>query len=366
MRILQVITSLEVGGAEKLVVDLSLLLREWGHQVDVLIFNGQKTVLKDKLEKVGVKLIVFSYSNSVYNPLNILRLLPILSQYDIVHTHNTACQYYVAISKLFVSCKKTRFITTEHNTTNRRRNIIGFKILDKWMYKQYNMIVSISNKATENLINYIGKKLRVTTIFNGINLDLFFKALPLSSERIPDYKPNDFIICMVAGFRVQKDQDTLIKSLIYLPENFKLWLVGDGVRRNDLEILVSTLELRNRVVFWGIQSDIPSILKSSNVIVMSSHWEGLSLSSIEGMSVGKPFIASSVDGLLEITENYGILFPHQDSEQLASIIKRISEDRELYDVVAKRCLERAKQFDIESTCKEYVRIYELVRSKELL
>lgn len=87
---------------------------------------------------------------------------------------------------------------------------------------------------------------------------------------------------------VQKDQDTLIKSFSHLDENrFELWLVGDGERRPKLEYLIKELNLESTVKLMGIRADIPEVLQSADIVVMSSHFEGLSLSNVEGMSVGQ-------------------------------------------------------------------------------
>ena len=61
--------------------------------------------------------------------------------------------------------------------------------------------------------------------------------------------------------------------------------------RKQCEILVHDCGVDDRVLFLGIRSDVPQLLKTADVTVMSSHFEGLSLSSIEGMTVGKPFVA---------------------------------------------------------------------------
>ena len=354
MKILQVITSLRVGGAEKLIVDMVPLYIQAGHQVDVLVFDGVDTTFKQQLIQQGIKIISFGINKSVYSPQFILKLIPLLKQYDIVHTHNTACQYFVAFASLIISpSKRPKLVTTEHNTNNRRRNLWGFKHIDKWMYEKYQSVISISLQATQNLSDFIGSNEKVKTIFNGINIDLFLNAAHLKYERNTD----EIILCMVAGFRDQKDQDTLIRSLKYLPKQYKVWLVGDGDRRPILENLVSNEKLADRVHFWGVRSDIPQILKSSDIIVMSSHWEGLSLSSLEGMCVGKPFIASDVDGLHEIVKGYGVLFPHRDEKALAEVALRLSTDKTYHSLIAKRCLERAQQFDIKNTVKQYLDVY---------
>lgn len=361
MKILQVITSLRIGGAEKLVIDMAPLLQAKGHVVDVFVFDGIETPFLQQLEDNGVCVIRYNHGASMYHPKNILKLRKLISQYDIVHTHNTSCQYYVAIAKNLCKCSHVRLVTTEHNTTNRRREMFLFKHFDQWMYRQYDSIVSISDQATINLQNAIGTGFEIKTIYNGIDLKRFTGAVALEQDIQLKKETGDFIVSMVAGFREQKDQDTLIKALKYLPERCKLWLIGDGERKSICEDLVQSLGLSDRVVFAGIRTDIPNILKTSNVIVMSSHWEGLSLSSIEGMSVGKPFIASDVDGLHEIVEGNGILFPHQNEKALAEAILKLMEKPDEAKKVAEKCFEKASQYDISKTVDAYFEVYNQVR-----
>lgn len=361
MKILQVITSLRIGGAEKLVVDMAPLLQAKGHVVDVFVFDGIVTPFLQQLENNGVRVIRYNHGASMYDLKNILKLRKLIPQYDIVHTHNTSCQYYVAIARNLCKCNHVRFVTTEHNTTNRRRDSFIFQHLDQWMYRQYDLIVSISDQATINLQNAIGTSFEIKTIYNGIDLKRFTDAVGLEQDIQLKKETGDFILSMVAGFREQKDQDTLIRSLKFLPSNVKLWLVGDGVRRTICEGLVHSLSLSDRVVFSGIRTDIPNILKASDVIVMSSHWEGLSLSSIEGMSVGKPFIASDVDGLHEIVEGNGILFLHQNEKALGEAILKLMEKPDYAKRVAEKCFKKACQYDISKTVDAYLEVYNHVR-----
>ena len=90
---------------------------------------------------------------------------------------------------------------------------------------------------------------------------------------------------------------------------------------------------------------------------MSSHWEGLSLSNIEGMASGKPFVASDVNGLHEVTEGYGILFPHEDAKALSVILQRLHDNETYYQQVAESCYRRAQMFDINKMVDEYVGVY---------
>lgn len=350
MRILHVITSLRTGGAEKLMVDLLPRLRKLGNEVELLLFDGMHTPFYNLLEQTGIKIHHLSLGGNVYNPLNIFKLIKFIKNYDIIHTHNTACQYFVPLAKS-LSNAKCKLFTTEHSTNNRRRAYEIFKNIDKFIYNKYNGVISISSKATESLTHFIGQNINVFTIENGVDITKYSQLKQINlCER-------DKIITMVAGFREAKDQDTLIRSMSLLPNEYKLWLVGEGERRKILGNLVIELGLTDRVKFWGIRYDIPQILEQSHIVVLSSHWEGLSLSSIEGMASGRPFIASDVDGLREIVDGYGILFPHQDAKTLAKEIESLCNNKEKYNRVAHACQEKAKQYDINLMAKKYNHIY---------
>ncbi len=350
MKILHIITSLQIGGAEKLMVDLLPKLRNLGNEVELLLFDGTHTPFYDELECVGIKIHNISIGGNVYNPLNIFRLIKYIKRFDIIHTHNTACQYYVPLAKI-LSNAKCKLITTEHSTNNRRRDIKFFKYLDKFVYHKYSCIISISEKTSTSLKNFIGRGNNIITIENGIDLTKYNKLPSISLAS------SNKVITMIAGFRAAKDQDTLIKAISLLPNEYNLWLVGNGERREILINLATKLKISERVNFLGIRNDIPQILEQSHIVVLSSHWEGFGLSIVEGMSSKRPVLASDVDGLREIVKGYGILFPHQDYKALANEIKAICENKDKYNQVAIACKKRAMQFDINITAIKYNKVY---------
>lgn len=355
MRILHVITSLQTGGAEHLLVDLLPLLREDGRNaVELLVFNGEPTPFMEVLNAKGIPIHQLSMRKNVYNPLNIFKLMRFIGEYDIIHTHNTACQLFTPISTL-LSCKFRTLVTTEHSSNNRRRNLKWCKPIDSWMYNQYAAVVCIADQPRRNLEDYIGVKNNIFTILNGVDVSRFLRPVKDISHQ------NRFIVTMVAGLRVEKDQGTVLRAMKNLPENYSLRLVGDGVKKDDLKALTKELNLENRVDFLGMRLDVPEILEQSDVVVLSSHWEGLSLSSIEGMASGRPFVASDVDGLREMVGGAGVLFSHGDDKDLAEKIQWLCEHPDEYQKVATLCQEKAKQFDISVMAKKYLDLY-----KELL
>lgn len=376
------ITSLQTGGAETLVVNLMPRFRALGHEVGVVVFNGEHTALMERLERECPQCKIYRLGSSPYHPWHIVRLMRIMRNYDVVHTHNSSPQLFAAIANIV--CRK-KLITTEHNTNNRKRGHWLLSIVDKWMYPHYDKVICISDQAEENLREYLGEnederrktktkdenedenskpktqnsKLsikrcgNICTIYNGVDVDAIHQAMPIA-----ELQTNRFVVVMVAGFRAQKDQDTLVRAMALLPpKQYELWLVGDGVRKESVECLVLSVGVKDNVKFLGLRTDVPNILKTADVVVMSTHYEGLALSNIEGMAAGKPFVASDVQGIHEVTAGYGLLFPHEDAEALSETIQRLHDDADYYRQVAERCYERAKQFDISEMVLQYNDVY---------
>ena len=362
MRILQVITSLEMGGAETLVVNLIPRLRALGHTVDLCVFNGTETALTHRLKKESPQTKIYALGHGAYNPLYILKLTKIMRNYDIIHTHNSSPQLFVAIARFFCPVK---LVSTEHNTSNRKRKWKWYRPIESWMYGRYDHVICISEIAEEKLREYMGgewldrssnKYKTITTINNGIDVGAISKAVPC--KELLDLKENRKSILMVAGFRKQKNQDTIIRALTLLDiEKYEVWFAGIGERMEEVKQLALSLGVFERVRFLGLRTDIPNVLRAADVIVMSSHWEGLSLSNVEGMSAHKPFIASDVNGLKEVTKGYGLLFPHEDAKVLAEEINRLASDEAYYNEIAERCYNRALEFDISNTVSGYADVY---------
>lgn len=348
MRILHVITTLEFGGAERLMVDLLPRLRDLGNEVELAVFKCGKTSFYNQLEEGGVKIHGFSEAEGVYNYKHIWRLHKLMKGFDVVHTHNTACQLFAAFGKT----SRNKLVTTEHSTSTRRRKYKFFRYIDKWMYGKYDKIICISEPSEESLRKYIGNDYPIVTIYNGIDVRRFADA-----DKIDLGLPGCSVVTMVAGFRYEKDQPTVIRAMMHLPEDYHLLLVGDGEKRLEIERLIDEYGLHGRVHLLGVRNDVPQILHSSDVVVMSSHREGLSLSNVEGMASGNPFVASDVEGLREVTKGYGVLFPHGDDSALADVILKLTTDEVYRNEVVEKCKFRALQYDINVMANNYNNLY---------
>lgn len=359
MKILHCITCIDdAGGAEKLMEDLLPGLKHAGCDVSCLVFNGFDSNNRQIIENAGVHVYELSHNNHYYSPLKLFKLIPYVRKFDIIHAHNTPPVLFVAISSIF---GKAKLVMTEHNTNGRLRGKIILSNFYKNILNRYDAIICCSN-AVENSLReeYTLRYHKVLTINNGVRLSRFINAEPLSE--IINLKCK--IITMVAWFRYQKNHITVINALKILPEEFHIIFVGAGPTLEDCKDYARKIGLEHRIHFLGLRTDIPAILKSSDYVVLSSHYEGLSLSSIEGMCVGKPFIASDVDGLREIVRDAGVLFPDGDAKKLADIILELDRNPDLYCEIADKCYQRAMQYDISSMIEGYKKIYDQIE-KEL-
>lgn len=343
------------GGAEKLIYDMAIELQKRNVNFSVILLTSVNCIYGKKLLEKGIDVIYLSNKWDIYSPKNIFRLIKVLKNYDVIHTHIYSAQLWTAVASLFLGKKKT-YLTTEHNTNNNRRGKLIFKLLDKWMYSRYTKIVSI-NEATElALKKWIGNYKNSKIVENGIDTEYILNIEKLSRKQF-GYLENDILICQVARLNNVKKQETSIKALKELPDNYKLLILGEGDKKEELVNLVQSLELQNRVNFLGYRSDVLGILKMSDISILTSEYEGLSISCLESMLI-LPFIGSNVSGIKEVVNRAGILFEFNNYKELASKIKELVEKKELYNEIKERCYNRAKDYDIKKTVDKYLKLYE--------
>lgn len=350
---------MKMGGGQSLLVELAPLQVKKGHKVSILeLMPAEDKTLINKVEAGGVEVFSLKGIKSFYSPTNIFKIIPYLKHYDIVHVHLFPAQYWVGLAK-FISRSNTPIITTEHSTKNKRRGKGIFKVVDPFIYNHYEEVVACADKALETF-KACYPRVRAISIPNGVNIKKYSDAESYSKQKLAGIEAETFVATMVARFIPSKRQDTLVEAISLLPNKFHAVLVGgqpndEGLQK--IKNLANQLNVSDRIHFLYLRGDVPQILKSSDVIVMSSEYEGLSLSSIEGMAGGKPFIASDVNGLREVVAGAGVLVRCGDAQQLATEIERLSENKDYYSEVVTKCMKRASHYDIQDVAQKYLNEY---------
>ncbi len=141
---------------------------------------------------------------------------------------------------------------------------------------------------------------------------------------------DEFVWLSVGRLDVQKDHETLLHAFARVvadhPES-RLWLVGDGTLRRELEELASTLGIVEQTEFLGFRDDVSALMVAADALVLSSRWEGSPNAVLEAMAIGLPFVATMVGGVGELLDGgrAGIGVPPGSSDSLAGAMLCMAE-----------------------------------------
>lgn len=344
MRILHVITSLEIGGAQRLLADL-LPLQASSVEVSLLVYERVNNDFEKVLEQAGINIICFNEHN-FHNPGIIFRLRRIFKDYDLIHAHLFPTIYWASLAARGLNVK---LVYTEHSTSNSRRNKWYFRPIERFMYGRYDKIISISQQTQDALTSWLGQHdNRFVVINNGVDTEKF------ASVKVP-VTPKSLI--MVSRFASSKDQETVIRAMVHIDKEATVRFVGDGENRHHCKALAKELGVSDRVLFLGSRSDVPELLASSYIGIQSSNWEGFGLTAVEIMACGKPVIATNVDGLKQVVEGAGEVFTCGNATELAARVNYLLSDKGYYQSMADRCCQRANEYDIRVMSEKYLQLY---------
>ena len=198
----------------------------------------------------------------------------------------------------------------------------------KWRHLQLSLrldprtdaIVTVSDSVGMRLREYGFPSAKIRTIYNGVRVERF-AALNSSFEQ------RDPHVLMISRFGRQKDQATLIRAAALLrdrgrPVHVRLAGGGKWLSRRKAVRLIDELGMRDHVELLGPRNDVPELLRSARVFVLSTHFEGLPLALIEALAAGCACIGTRVPGVEELIEHgrTGWLVDHEDPRSLADAI----------------------------------------------
>lgn len=257
------------------------------------------------------------------------------SLYDVVHTHCLRPYVYTMIKrrKTKDNGQKTKWVMTVHSYVSQdfayeRGKIKGWLMTKLFLMtcKYHDKVITLSQDAIDYYSKWI-KREKLSAIYNSVIID---KREELTEEEKTDvlsFKNNGILLGVNCWLKKIKGLDVLIKALNRLPENYKLYIVGDGPERASLEAEVNSLGLTNRVKFAGAKMKAFRYLPYFDVFTLTSWSEGFSLSLLEAALYGKSCVSSN---LQDIKEKYGenvLYFDMPDEQALAdAILKAASEE----------------------------------------
>jgi len=329
-RILHLITQLPTGGAEHLLASIVRHLDADRYE-SVVCCIQERGALAAMIEAGGVPVICLDRRGKRFSIGTVLALARLMREQriDLVHCHLYHANLY---GRLAARLAGIPAIATVHNTYVRRK--WHRSLLNRWLGRGRGLVIAVSAEARSDVIEHdrLGPG-RVLLLPNGI--DLSRVDTPLSQAAAKQrlgYATDDFLIGCIGRLEEQKGHANIIRALGLMlqtaPEDLqrrlRLLIVGGGRLRGELERVAAAAGVR----FAGSRSDVAEILRSLDLYVMPSLWEGLSLAMLEAMAAGLPVIISDVGGAAEVLGDgeFGIRVPPGDVAALARAVMALVQD----------------------------------------
>lgn len=341
IKVLEMIDSPFLGGGQ--INLLSLVSSLDKSKFEVLVCSGEGGALVEALKNKGITHIPISITKK-FSRNTVAEIVDILSKHriEVLHTHGGVAGFYGRWAAR--KCGIPVIVHTLHGIHYLHyRNVVLkfiYVYLEKWFSRFTDTVIYVCDSD-----KHLGKKYGLVperksiVIRNGVDFLTFEKSSEKLTEKF-DWQEElgiDFsqpIVGSIARLHRQKGIPYLLESAKQLSQEIpgiQFLIVGGGPWKDRLIRLKSRLGLESTVHFLGERKDVPQLLSLFNVVVLSSLWEGLPYSLLEAGALGKPVVATDVNGVKEIITDgkTGILVPARSPEKLTEALRKVIEGKEL-------------------------------------
>jgi len=368
MRIVQFVNNLDIGGLERLVIDLAQCQLAEGHQATIysLTHPGR---LAAEAEGMGICIRSFEkpagpHVSTVWKIAKQLRL----DRPDVVHTHNHLVHHYGVVAGRLAGVPV--IVNTRHRAEYRIVNEPGGSRVttepadrkSDWIFRAtlpwVGRVVLISEATRQFFVRYRGiPPAKATAILNGAHLERFLNAPAHPGSALPRVR-----FGIAARLVPEKDHFTLLRAFAAVVAEVpgaELHIAGDGALRDRLESFARELSLADRVIFLGALPDTAEFLSQLDIFVLSSLSEGLPLALLEAMAAGLPVVSTRAGGVEEaaVDGKNAYLVAPGDSDALAQAMIRMAREPDLARMGALGRQIVQDRFRIEQTWQEYYKLF---------
>ena len=320
------IASSDLGGAEKVVMDLCNAMSKT-HQVHFITFLDDS-----KLSKLNKRVHIHQIKKfgriSIFPYLKLVKLINGLSL-DIIHTHS--------VKATVIIYRISRFLSPLHVAT--KHNARKGKIFNRLKY-----VIAVS----EDVKKSIASEREARVIYNGI------EPVHVSSSHREDTAVRFLAIGRLDPI---KGFDRLIEACAKLSRPFFLDIVGEGSHRNVLEEKIADLNLQAKVRLLGFKEDIPQRMADADCVVMSSYSEGFSVVMVESLFYARCFISTKVSGATEILPEMFLTEQASLADKLESFMQKRAVYQKAFGSLATSL---RPSFLLSKIAEDHLRYYEEV------
>lgn len=369
INVMQIISSLEVGGSEKLLLDFLSACRDDDRvNFTVVIMNqGINPQMQERLERLGLNVYYLDRPESHQHPKYLWQLLQIIWRHrvQVIHAHNRGSKLWAMLCKLAIPPLKLVF--TIHDTQMLPR-------LPSWQVQLHRHLIDqhiAISKTVASLCEQRGIA-NYWQIYNGIELARWKNpekpGLQARTALAPLADTPLHILHVGRMDYPVKGQDILVQAVFLCKKaglNVHCTLMGGVYPYNeesfrDLQERVKDLGLTQEVSFHLNQLDVAEQMAKADLFVLPSRAEGLGLVILEAMASGLPVIASDTDGPRELVQDNenGLLFPVNQPEALAEKIGQLYRDPQRADTLRDAASRWVLRFDVHEMKRQYYQLYE--------
>jgi len=335
LHIVHGVLSLDVGGLERIVVDLVRIGRRRGHRVSVVCLERPGT-LAASAQAEGATIVSLNKPPG-RNPELVGKAAAVFRDLcpDVLHTHTEGALWY--LGQAVQTIGKVPVLHTEHIDHIGKANGWLAKLKTRVFlyraakYADRYCCVSDDIASTASRWNTVPRS-KLETILNGIDTERYADRSSRDEVRAEfGLAGSARVVGTVGRLNEVKRQDLLLRAVAALGpgyDDIQVLLVGDGPAHGELEQLVPSLGLKGRVYFAGYQSAPERFLPAMDVFALTSRLEGLPLALLEAWAAGLPIVSSAVGGVPKLVENggAGLLFPNGDQDGLVVALRSLFAD----------------------------------------
>ncbi len=318
----------------------------------------------------GLTMHEINFSRNPLKPANIkaykqLKKLQQDNKYDLIY-----CQQPVGgmMGRLLAKKFKIPVIYTAHGFHFFKGcsvvNKLVYKPVEKWLAKYTDILITINQEDYEN-----AKKMKAKKVFKINGIGMSFNKYQETNESKSEIrqslniKDDEFVVVTIAEFIKRKNYKTMLAAIKELKAkgiNIKYVICGRGEEEQSIKKQIEELGIEDNVLLLGFRKDINRILIASDIFMLASFQEGLTLSVIEAMSFGLPCVVSNVRGNrdLIVDGKGGFVVEPDDADGFSDKIAQILENKEMYNQFKEFNIEQSEQYTIESVKAELEKIYE--------
>ena len=371
MKILYSCLSQSWGGMEMFTITSVEQLLKRNIQTELLCYPGSSIYTHAK--KKGITLHTIKV-RGYFHPLMIKKVVSIIKKnnFDLVHTQASKDLWVLSPALRFVSKHIPLLMTKQVGSF-----IVKKDFLHKYIYNRVTYALAISEVIKTNLLDTcpIGQD-KVLLLHNSVDTKKFDPAFAQREKIRNEFKieENEIVTGMLARFSPGKGHEEFIeaaKVLVKLYDNLKFLIVGEPSRGENnygekIVNLVKNYGLEEKIIFTGFRSDTSDVISAMDIFAFPSHSEAFGIALVEAMSMGKPTVCSSSDGVLDIAVEgeTSYLFEKQNAEDLTNKLKLLIESKDLREQFGAAGRKRAiENFDLDLLTERVIYIYKRALNK---